>query len=68
MNEIAQKTKLSRQNLFYFSDIMGEFSNAKVSFIGSAELYDPYQALYAHEIGFMKTDLPYLKQIGIVQS
>ena len=34
---------------FYFSDIMSEFSNAKVSFIGSAELFDHYVALYSTE-------------------
>ena len=36
---------------FYFSDIMGEFSNAKVSFIGSAELFDNYLGLYTNETG-----------------
>ncbi len=34
---------------FYHSDIATEFENAKVSFIGSAELYDTYLGLYANE-------------------
>lgn len=34
---------------FYFSDIAEEFSNTKVSFIGSAELFDPYLNLYTNE-------------------
>ena len=36
---------------FYFSDTMGEFSRAKVSFIGSAELFDHYLGLYTNENG-----------------
>jgi hypothetical protein len=53
--KIANKHYLSHEYFnrdwqpFYFAEILNEFKHSKASFIGSAELFDHFPALYANE-------------------